>query len=234
MARGSSDRRRRSRARADRDARSTDGVVDRSSRCGWICANDRWLEVRESTATTRAPADRDAIDGRTRDDVRRVLQDVHVGACARARAGATARAGDGARAARGRRRARGGDDRARDLDDEGGGRRATRARTGGLTRRERARAEFGGVRRGDRRGGARGGEGVELRIRSRVGEVRGRSDATRNDATRNDATRATRARRARARAMMRMGIDRGFRRRFARSSNKGKLWKDVEKRLELE
>jgi hypothetical protein len=61
-----------------------------------------------------------------------------------------------------------------------------------------------------------------------VGEVRGRSDATRNDATRNDATRA------RARAMMRMGIDRGFRRRFARSSNKGKLWKDVEKRLELE
>jgi hypothetical protein len=34
--------------------------------------------------------------------------------------------------------------------------------------------------------------------------------------------------------MMRMGIDRGFRRRFARSSNKGKLWKDVEKRLELE
>ena len=80
--------------------------------------------------------------------------------------------------------------------------------------------------------GARGGEGVELRIRSRVGEVRGRSDATRNDATRNDATRATRARRARA--MMRMGIDRGFRRRFARSSNKGKLWKDVEKRLELE
>ena len=67
-----------------------------------------------------------------------------------------------------------------------------------------------------------------------MGEVRGRSDATRNDATRNDATRATRARRARARAMMRMGIDRGFRRRFARSSNKGKLWKDVEKRLELE
>lgn len=138
------------------------------------------------------------------------------------------------RAARGRGRARGRRRTARDLDDEGGGRRATRARTGGLTRRERARAEFGGVRRGDRRGGARGGEGVELRIRSRVGEVRGRSDATRNDATRNDATRATRARRARARAMMRMGIDRGFRRRFARSSNKGKLWKDVEKRLELE
>ena len=50
---------------------------------------------------------------------------------------------------------------------------------------------------------------------------------------RRDATRATRAK-ARARDVMRTGIDWGFRRRFARSSNKGKLWKDVEKRLELE
>ena len=54
------------------------------------------------------------------------------------------------------------------------------------------------------------------------------------DRTKNLQHISARARRARARAMMRMGIDRGFRRRFARSSNKGKLWKDVEKRLELE
>ena len=198
MARGSSDRRRRSRARADRDARSTDGVVDRTSRCGWICANDRWREVR-AIGGDDARARRSRRDRRT--DARRCSARFTRRSCRcvpRARAGATARAGDGARAARGRRRARGGDDRARDLDDDGGGRRATRARTGGLTRRERARAEFGGVRRGDRRGGARGGEGVELRIRSRVGEVRGRSDATRNDAKRRDARDAREAR-ARAR-----------------------------------
>ena len=143
-------------------------------------------------------------------------------ATARARRRAATRDGDGAREGATIDRA---------ISTTTGEARDERASARGLTRRERARAEFGGVRRGDRRGGARGGEGVELRIRSRVGEVRGRGDATRRDAT-----RATRARRAKARArdVMRTGIDWGFRRRFARSSNKGKLWKDVEKRLELE
>ena len=59
-----------------------------------------------------------------------------------------------------------------------------------------------------------------------------RESATRARATMGDANGKKIP--ARAREMMRMGIDRGFRRRFARSSNKGKLWKDVEKRLELE